>query len=539
MQPSADDLMRPHSQPHRSLGELVEGLVVDHASSDNTWRDIPVTGMGIQTSLIKPGDIYVAVQGQRTHGARFAEQARARGAVAVLTDEAGVEICGQSPELKDFPVFAAKTGIDLRHTAGHMAARLYGNPGSELLLVGITGTNGKTTTTFFLDAILRAAGHKTGLMGTVEVRLAEQAVPSTRTTVEAPVLQGYLSRCMEEGVSAVSMEVSSHALSLGRVAGARFDVVGFTNLQRDHLDFHGTMTDYFRAKAQLFSAEYARIGVVNVDDEWGYELARTAEIDTWSLATTESRARETNATWRVAKVTPFIAGEGSEFVLAGPDGEELTGHTALPGIVNVANAALAALMARAANISPQVIVAGLKSLQAIPGRMEVVSRPDEPLTIVDYAHTTDALNFALSSMRQDLAHRDEPGESRLIVVFGAAGERDAGKRPDMGRVAVQHADIVLVADDDPYNESRPQIRRDILDGALPEVDRQREQGREVSIKNFERREDAIDEAISIASDRDIILIAGRGHERIQDLAGVQHELDDRVHARQALLRRSL
>lgn len=275
MQPTADDLMRPHRPPSVPLQSLVHTVPVQvHAMAD-----AQVSGLAIQTARVRPGDLFVAVAGQRSHGAQYIEQAIHAGARGVLTDEAGYRIARELDASvgHELPVLVVDDGHDVREIAGQVAATIYGQPAARLTTAGITGTNGKTTTTFFLDAILRTAGHHTGLMGTVETRLGDHTVSSTRTTVEAPELQGFLARCLEEEVTAVSMEVSSHALALHRITGTQFDVVGFTNLQRDHLDFHGSMAEYFAAKAQLFHSDYARAGVINVDDDWGVQLHQLSD----------------------------------------------------------------------------------------------------------------------------------------------------------------------------------------------------------------------------------------------------------------------
>lgn len=536
MQPTADDLMRPHRPPSVPLQSLVHTVPVQvHAMAD-----AQVSGLAIQTARVRPGDLFVAVAGQRSHGAQYIEQAIHAGARGVLTDEAGYRIARELDASvgHELPVLVVDDGHDVREIAGQVAATIYGQPAARLTTAGITGTNGKTTTTFFLDAILRTAGHHTGLMGTVETRLGDHTVSSTRTTVEAPELQGFLARCLEEEVTAVSMEVSSHALALHRITGTQFDVVGFTNLQRDHLDFHGSMAEYFAAKAQLFHSDYARAGVINVDDDWGVQLHRQATIDTWSVATTPERAAHVHADWTVVEVGDYQPNYGTQFVLQGPHGQRLRCHSALPGTVNVANAALAALMARLAGVSDNNITEGLRSLHSIPGRMEVVSKPAQPLTIVDYAHTAEALDFALSSLRQDLAARaHESGTHGVLrVVCGAAGDRDPSKRPEMGAVAARLADVVYIADDDPHGEDRATIRQDLLKGAQSEAQRQAAHGRIIDVKEYDQRESAIDDVIAAASDGDIILIAGRGHETVQDMAGVPHELDDRRHARRALTR---
>ena len=495
-------------------------------------------GLSVSTKDLATGEIFVALQGIKAHGIRFADQAVASGAAAILTDPAGLAQLTEQAARPTVPVLVCAPGVDLRDLMATCAGWFYANPSSTVSVAGVTGTNGKTTTCFFLDAILRGAGRTTGIIGTIEMRLGDQTVPAVRTTVEAPVLQNFLAQAVAQGVQNVSMEVSSHALSLSRVAGTHFEVVGFTNLQRDHLDFHHTMDEYFEAKAALFVPGVAGSAVINIDDDYGWRLARlTSErgLPAVTIASIEHLDHFQNADWRVTKQE--VTGHGVDFELTGRDGQTLSSYSPLLGSVNVANAALATLMARAMHIDLADINRGLRELAVVPGRMEVVSTKGQPLTIVDYAHTTDALEFALTSLRA--RQIDEGADGKIYVVFGAAGERDAGKRPDMGRVTMELADFVAVTDDDPYAEDRATIRGHILSGARESAVYQSLSPAERAerLRDFAVREDAMTWALTHAGPADTVLIAGRGHETIQDLDGVQHELDDRVFAREILARR--
>lgn len=494
------------------------------------------TGLSVSSAEIQKGEIFVAVQGLKAHGARFAQDALAAGASAVLTDAAGAQflVAPESGVAGSEIVLVAQPGADLRELMARVATWFHNEPSATVAVAGVTGTNGKTTTTFFLDAIMRGVGQRTGLIGTIEMRLGEEHKAAVRTTVEAPVLQDFFARAVEQDIDTVSMEVSSHALSLHRVTGTKFAVVGFTNLQHDHLDFHHTMEEYYQAKAALFTPQYAAAAVINVDDKYGWRLAQETDLECVSIASQPDGPHFQEATWRVLDERVAKDGRGVDFVLAGPHGAVIPSFSPLLGSVNVANAGLATLMALQLGIAPQQITDGLKRLGVVPGRMEVVSAPHQPLTIVDYAHTTEALEFALTS----LGERHIDGTGKLIVVFGAAGERDASKRPDMGRVAVQLADRVLVTDDDPYQEDRGDIRSQIIAGAQESEHylKLSAHDRELLLQDYAVREDAITAAISMADPTDTVLIAGRGHESIQDLAGVQHELDDRVFARGVLAR---
>jgi UDP-N-acetylmuramoyl-L-alanyl-D-glutamate--2,6-diaminopimelate ligase len=478
--------------------------------------------------------VFVALAGLKAHGARFAAGAVAQGASVILTDHAGVQVLAEQDFGDSAPVIVqGPQGDLLRGEMAQWASRIYGAPSQRLSVSGLTGTNGKTTTAFFLDAIHRWVGERTALLGTVEMRLADVAVPSTRTTVESPVLQGFFSRCVQEGIDHVTMEVSSHALALARVDGTRFGVVGFTNLQHDHLDFHHTMDEYFEAKASLFSPGFAAHGVVVADDKWGRKLAVEAAVPVDSITTRLCDEPLFDADWRVTRTELSRDGLGVDFTLTHRQGEQIESHSPLLGAVNVSNAALATVMALRQGVSPEQIRLGLQHLAIVPGRMEVVSQPGQPLTIVDYAHTAEALEFALDSLRTT-HHMD--GVGRLIVVFGAAGDRDASKRPFMGAVAGEYADVIYVTDDDPYSEDPAKICDEVAAGVFtsPRFAALSEAEQHERLFVVSPREEAIAAAIASARLEDTVLIAGRGHELIQDLDGYQHELDDRVFARARL-----
>lgn len=543
---SESGLLRPHNRPRVPLADLaVEcGLRVVRTtreaspvatSAAGANPELPVIrGIAIGSASVEQGDLFVALSGLKTHGVHFAADALARGAVAVLTDPAGVDVLNAAGGL-DVPLLVSEVA-DLRAVTAQCAAFLYGNPSADIRMAGITGTNGKTTSSFFLDAIARAAGERTGLLGTVEIRLGEDSEPSERTTVEAPVLQGFLARCKDVGTSLVTMEVSSHALALSRVRGTHFKVVGFTNLQHDHLDFHHTMEEYFEAKAVLFSAEYADRGVIVADDSWSRKLAAQSEIPLQTISTPLSDDLNFQATWKVVNVRLADHGLGLDFDLEGPDGARLASHSPLLGDVNVSNAALASIMARDLGYSPEDILRGLTQLAIVPGRMEVVSGPGEPLVIVDYAHTTEALEFALRSLR---ASHHAQGQGKLIGLTGSAGERDATKRPAMGRAVFDLADIAIITDDDPYSEDMSRIRSDLLEGITSSTQFQAldEREREARVLEIAGRGKAIEKAIELAKEGDTVLLAGRGHETIQEINGVKHHLDDRAFAREVLRRR--
>lgn len=475
--------------------------------------DIVLTGVTVASAATEPGDLFVALQGLKSHGATYAAQAVAAGAVAVLTDPVGAAACAALEPALGVPVLTAD---DPRALLGDIAAWVYDWPARGLVTVGVTGTNGKTTTTYFVDAALRRVHPTTVVLGTVELRIGEDAVESPRTTVEAPALHALLALARERGATAASLEASSHALALGRVHGLTFDVVGFTNLQRDHLDFHGDMEGYFTDKARLFAPEQARRGVVVVDDDWGRRLVAEARIPVESVSTHVGSPEATTADWAVVAATIGLDGVGSTFTLRGPDGVEHAAFSPLPGLVNVSNAALAIVLAYRSGVSLDEAVAGVGSAHAIPGRMErVIERTGGwPLALVDYAHTPDALELALQAVRPIT-----PG--RLFLVFGSDGDRDMGKRPIMGATAARLADVLVVTDENPRSEVPAQIRAEILAGARAE----RPSG--VDILEATSRSEAIRLALRLATDGDTIIITGKGHEPTQEIAGVFHRYNDR------------
>ncbi|TRW42769.1 UDP-N-acetylmuramoyl-L-alanyl-D-glutamate--2,6-diaminopimelate ligase, partial [Georgenia yuyongxinii] len=453
------------------------------------------------------------------HGARFAPAAVAAGAAAVLTDPAGAELLAGAD--LGVPVLVA---ADVPALLGRLAAELYGLPGQTLGTFAVTGTNGKTTVAFMVDHALRALGRTTGLIGTVEVRVGDRAVPATLTTPQPADLQALLAAMVDAGVDDLVMEVSSHALALGRVEPLVYDVAGFTNLTQDHLDFHGDLESYFQAKAGLFAPARSRRGVALVDDAWGRRLveqARAAGTPTVALAVTA--AADVPADWRVEDVR--VDATGTAFTLAHTDGRTLRATTAMPGTFNLANAALAAAMVLESGVDPAALQRALDATgglsPAVPGRMEQLS--DAPRVLVDFAHNTDALAQALAALRPTTT-------GRLVVLFGAAGERDRTKRPEMGRVAAEAADVVVVTDDDPHDEPPAQIRAEVLAGARAV--------RGATVREIALRAEAIRTVVLEARAEDTVLVAGRGHETVQEIAGTAHQLDDRDEVRAALAQRT-
>ena len=497
--------------PLSTLAAQVGAVPAEGSHQPGVASDLRITGVTLQAQDVRSGDLFAALSGASTHGARYLGDAIERGAVAVLTDAAGVAEIGD--QAKGFAALPVLVHPKPRSVLGELAATVYGRPSERLAVVGVTGTSGKTTTTYLIEAGLRAAGRTVGLIGTIGLRINGVDVPSVLTTPEAPALQAQLAVMAERGVDTVVMEVSSHALTLGRVDGVHFAVGGFTNLSRDHLDFHPTMDDYFEAKARLFdpsSPLRARRAVVCIDDDAGRVMANRAE----GAITVSAGGRP--ADWRAEDVTAH-AGE-QEFTAVDPVGVHHRIGVPLPGEYNVANCLVALAILDAVGVSPEQASTGLRHTR-VPGRLEQIDRGQGFLALVDYAHKPGALGAVLQSLRRP--------ESRLAVVFGAGGDRDPGKRAPMGRIAAELADLVIVTDDNPRGEDPAAIRREILAGAA-------QAGAAAQVIEIGDRRAAIDHAVAWAGPGDVVLIAGKGHETGQTRAGQTYPFDDRVEVAAAL-----
>lgn len=459
-----------------------------------------ITGVTLDSRRVVPGDLYVALSGTRTHGARFAADAVAAGAVAILTDAAGAALAADA----GVPVVVAD---DPRASMGPLAAQVFGHPAERLEVFGVTGTNGKTSTTFLLDAALTAAGRRVATIGTIGFRLG--GVPlaanwTTITTPEAPDLQALLAVALEAGADAVAMEVSSHALALQRVDAITFDVAAFTMLGQDHLEFHHTLEDYFAAKARLFLGGRARVAVVNTADPWGRRLAALVQADGAARLVTTGPQGD----YRI--VSHERLGDGGARVTIDHPGGRLTFGLSMLGDFNVANALTALAMAGAAGLDLERAAEGLPNA-AVPGRMQRVDLgPDAPFVVVDFAHTPQAVEAALAAL---------PATGRHLVVLGAGGDRDPSKREPMGAVAARGADVVVVTDDNPRSEPPAAIRDAVLAGA-------RAAGTGVEIIDGGDRRTAIATALDLARPGDWVAILGKGHETGQEIAGQISPFDD-------------
>ncbi|AJM77473.1 Mur ligase family protein [Rathayibacter toxicus] len=505
--------LRPEHPVPRSLSQLIAEFALDSVQGA---EGVEIRGITLDSHQVEAGDLYVGVAGRRTHGAAFASAAASSGAVAVLTDPEGAALAADS----GLPVLITP---DPRAALGDVAAWIYRTGENTSTLLGVTGTNGKTSVVYLLDALLRRLGVVSGLSSTAERRIGDVAVVSSLTTPEASELHGLLARMQESAVRAVSIEVSAQALSRHRIDGLVFAVVGFTNLSHDHLDDYSDMEEYFEAKAGLFEPERARRGVVTVDSVWGRRLAERSRIPVATLATSsvQGLAPETPADWWMTVIE--ATADSTTFRLDGPQNRSVVVNVSLIGWYMAANTALAIVMLVESGFDLDAITHALDDSRLevyIPGRAELVSGERGPRVYVDYGHTPDAFSNALEALRAIT-----PG--RVIMVFGADGDRDRTKRGAMGSIAARLADVVIVTDFHPRWEDPAAIRAALLTAATGAVpDRE--------IHEVPDPRSAVRAAIALAREGDSILYAGPGHEDYQEIAGVHMPYSARDDVRQAL-----
>lgn len=529
------------------LAELIGGSVLPagtdadaaaDTSAAGTSAGTAITGVELNAAETPEGGLFAALPGTRVHGASYADQSPG---AAILTDAAGLEIL-RAAGGPDRPVLLVD---DVRAVLGAVSAEVHGRPSDRLTIVGVTGTSGKTTTTYLLEGALLAAGKRTGLIGTTGTRINGRSVPSHLTTPEAPALQRLFDDMLAEGVTHVVMEVSSHALSLGRVDGVSFDVTCFLNLSQDHLDFHDGLEDYFDAKAALFRPEsplHAPRVVSCVDDSWGRRMAEIAAAPGVTVDTVGTPHAEDariaddgtrlapQATWRAGRVS--VADNGVQHVtLTGPGGPVQI-DVPLPGAFNIANASVAWAALAALGVAGRDAAEGIARV-AVPGRMERIDEGQDFLAVVDYAHKPAAVGEVLRTLRAQTV-------GRVIAVIGAGGDRDSSKRPLMGAEAARVADVVIVTDDNPRTEDPATIREAVTAGAAEAAaKRAAAVGIDpIRVDNIGDRAEAIDVAIGLAGAGDAVVVAGKGHETGQEINGVQHHFDDREQVREALRRRA-
>jgi UDP-N-acetylmuramoyl-L-alanyl-D-glutamate--2,6-diaminopimelate ligase len=455
---------------------------------------VEIGGLAYDNRAVEPGTLFFCVPGFTRDGHEFAPDAVARGAAAlVVARPLGLGV----PEV---------VVEDVRAAMATAAARRYGDPTARLPVVGITGTNGKTTTAFLVRSLLEAAGRRCGLLGTVTSVVAGEERPTVRTTPEAIDLQRTFREMLDGGDSACAMEISSHALELRRADGIHVAVAVFTNLTQDHLDFHPTMEDYFQAKRRLLASPLTRGRIVNADDPSGRRLAE-------EFADTVTIAIDAPADYRATGLRTGVA--GSECTFETPDGAFAV-RVPLPGRFNVGNALGAWAAARALGVEPEALAAALPDAARVPGRFEPVDEGQPFAVLVDYAHTPDSLENVLRAAR-------ELAEGRVIVVFGAGGDRDRGKRPLMGEIGARLADVALVTSDNPRSEDPEAIIAEIVAGAATPVEQDPD------------RRASIHRAVALARPGDVVVIAGKGHEQGQEFAdGRKEPFDDVAVAREAL-----
>jgi UDP-N-acetylmuramoyl-L-alanyl-D-glutamate--2,6-diaminopimelate ligase len=490
-------MIRPYntfSISFESAVELLGGKAINPAS-------VEITGVAHRDSDVVEGDIFLAFPGARFHGASFADSARSRGAVAILTDEAGLPYVGSMPAI---------IVTNAREAGATLSAHLYRAPIREMESIGITGTNGKTTVTTLLYQLLSGISREVGLIGTVETRIGVESIKSERTTPEASDLQALAATMRERHVRNLVMEVSSHSLSLNRMVGSHFYVVGFTNLTQDHLDYHKDMESYFTAKSKLFTHEYADLGVINIDDPYGARLFESAPINTISISRANPRA-----TWHYIETHPVD--NGVEFTIRGRDGVLIQSHTPLHGGFNLDNLLMVVAIAYECGVDPLEMATLIPTLKGAPGRLEQVSLGQDFKAFVDYAHSPDAVINVLEAVREFT-----PG--RVIAVLGCGGDRDASKRPLMGSALIEGSDISIFTSDNPRSENPESILREMVAGSVVE---------EPSCMLVHRGE-AIDYAVSLALPGDTVIVLGKGHEQGQEISGVVTPFDDRTQLARAI-----
>ena len=467
---------------------------------------IDVTDITSDSSTVSQGALFVAIQGLTRHGAEFASQAIKDGAVAILTDREGETLIAQS-SAPDLPVLVvSRPEIDL----GHLAHWFYGEPMRSMHAVGITGTNGKSTTTTLLYEMWEAAGFTSGLMGTVSTIMPGVEIPAHRTTESADLLARRCAQMANLHVRSLAMEVSSHGLSLHRLNGARFAAVGFTNLSQDHLDFHGDMESYFAAKSSLFTHEFSDRAVINIDDPYGMRLAESTSLDVISLSLHNARA-----SWCITEVDKKST--GNHLRLRGPGGILIESEIKLLGSHNLENYLMAVAFAIDSGVDPLVIAEISPQLRGAAGRMEQVNLGQPFLAFVDYAHSPDAVERVLKALRENV-------QGRVIGVLGCGGDRDRGKRPLMGKALQEGCDIAIFTSDNPRSEDPRAILSEMVHDlkiALP------------STIEEDRRE-AIKVAVSLAQPGDAVIILGKGHEKGQYFADRVEDFDDLLELARAI-----
>ena len=506
MKESIPPILRPEHVVPQSFSSLAASFDLEFAKAG----EAQLFGISMNTADLRQGDLFVAMPGLKTHGANFAKRAIELGAVAIVTDKAGLELLDEC----DVPVAVLEQP---RKHLGSLAAWVYSNsPENMPLLFATTGTNGKTSTTYILDTILRQLGQTTGLTSTAERHIAGEVIVSRLTTPESTEMHSLLARMRERKVDSIAIEVSAQALTQLRVDGLVFDVAGFTNLSHDHLDDYGDMQTYFEAKSKLFSAEHAKRGVICLDSEFGQQMLEASSIP----CVTISSDAEVKSDWKVL-VTEQTAAR-TYFTVTSPSGESISTFVTILGAHMAHNAGLAIAMICEAGIAfEKVKAATVEGINAyLPGRTELVSGPTGPSVFVDFGHSPDAFLNTLAAVRKVTT-------GRVIMLFGADGDRDATKRPAMAQVSAHGCDVLVITDHHPRFEDPASIRKTLVEAA-------REARPELEIYEFSPPEIAIKQAVALAMPGDSILWAGPGHQDYRDIRGVRTPYSARQLAREAL-----
>jgi UDP-N-acetylmuramoyl-L-alanyl-D-glutamate--2,6-diaminopimelate ligase len=488
-------MIRPLIQNQRTLTSILSIIGASTELSSEELSKIEVTGVSTSSHDVEQGDLFCAFAGTKVHGATFARAAINSGAVAILTDSEGAKL------LKGLPFLIVPNP---RKSAGILASWFYGEPMRDLFCIGITGTNGKTTVTTLCHQIFQGAGQESGLIGTIETRIGSEILSSTRTTPEASELQSLVATMRERHCRNLVMEVSSHAISLERIRGSYFAAVGFTNLSQDHLDFHGTMDEYFAVKSKLFTFEFADHAFINIDDSYGQVLAAKTELPVQTL----SRFNE-KATWHYTRIEEGI--QHSQISIRGLGGILIDSHTTLRGGFNFDNLLMSVAMCVDSGIDPIDIATLIPHLVGAVGRLEPVNLGQNFTALVDYAHSPDAVARVLNAAR-------EMTDQKVIAVLGCGGDRDSSKRSVMGQELSLRSDIAIFTSDNPRSENPTTILEQMT------------QGLKISEPSaiVHDRAEAIKLAVNLAKPGDVVIILGKGHERGQEIAGVVHPFDDRL-----------
>ncbi len=463
-------------------------------------QPVVISGVSINAQKVVPGDLFIAFAGANTHGVSYLEQAISNGAVAVLSDQ----------KIKSsIPSFIHPKP---REIVGPISAWLHGHPFESMKAIGITGTNGKTTTANLVKQIWQLNSIKSGLIGTLGVEIGEEKLESARTTPEADDLQAIAGAMVEQGCKNLVMEVSSHAIDQGRIKSAKYEVVAFSNLTQDHLDYHLNMENYFQAKAKLFTSEYAKVAVINIDDSYGKKLSHQVKIPVVSVS-----RKDSNADFYLAKAE--IKNGLYQVEIKSKLGESLIENFALLGDYNLDNLLLAVAIVNSAGLSLDKIAPTISKLHSVPGRLESVNAGQKFTALVDYAHTPDAVERAIATVKSTT-------NGKIIGVLGCGGDRDASKRSVMGHALFNGCDLAVFTSDNPRSESAESILKEMTKGL------------DLGKKGFIEidRKSAIDLAVKNAQSGDVVLLMGKGHESGQEVNSVITPFDDRIELAESIKR---